>query len=82
MAWRYLTNTGIVADSCFPYVSGESGAVPQCATSCKDGQSFKKYRCADNSVVQAKGVEEIKAEILQHGPVETGFTVYEDFMNY
>lgn len=29
MAWRYLTNTGIVTDSCFPYSSGD-GSVPHC----------------------------------------------------
>lgn len=80
-AWSYLTTSGAVSDSCFPY-SSAAGEVPQCATTCKDGSEFKKYKCAANSVVQATNVHDIKAEILKNGPMETGFTVYEDFMNY
>lgn len=80
-AWSYLTNTGAVADSCFPYTS-DKGTVPTCAKSCVDGSEFKKYKCKKNSVVQATNVNAIKAEIQKNGPMETGFTVYEDFMNY
>ena len=80
-AWSYLTNTGAVEDSCFPYSSAD-GKVPSCAKSCANGADFKKYKCKKNSVVQGKNVNAIKAEILKNGPMETGFTVYEDFMNY
>ena len=81
-AWSYLTNTGAVEDSCFPY-SSDKGTVPTCAKKCQnDKDSFTKYKCKKNSVVQASGVEKIKAEISKNGPMETGFTVYEDFMNY
>lgn len=81
-AWSYLTKTGVVADECFPYTSN-TGKVPACATKCVNSSDpFKKYKCIGGSVVEAKGVDQIKAEIFQNGPVETGFTVYEDFMNY
>ena len=33
-------------------------------------------------MVHPRGVEEIKTEIHTNGPVEGGFFVYEDFMNY
>lgn len=80
-AWSYLSKTGIVSDECFPYSSAD-GSVPKCAAQCQNDEPFKKYKCVGGSVVEAKGVDQIKAEIFQNGPVETGFTVYEDFMNY
>lgn len=54
MAWRYMTNTGIVADSCFPYVSG-AGTVPHCLHgACTTvGEKFVKYQCKAGSVVEA-----------------------------
>lgn len=81
-AWSYLTNTGAVSDECVPYAS-ETGKAPTCAKKCVDStQEFKKYKCTKGSVVQATGIDTIKAEIYANGPMETGFTVYEDFMNY
>ena len=49
-AWSYLTTSGAVSDSCFPYTS-DKGAVPKCASTCVDGSDFKKYKCKKNSVV-------------------------------
>jgi cathepsin B len=80
-AWSYLTKTGITTESCEPYLSGD-GSTQACASSCTDGSEFTKYKCVGGSVVEAKGIDQIKAEISSNGPVETGFTVYEDFMNY
>lgn len=80
-AWSYLTKTGAVAESCFPYASA-GGSVPKCATTCADSSAFKKYKCVSGSVVEASGVDQIKAELYANGPLETGFTVYEDFMSY
>jgi cathepsin B len=80
-AWSYLTKTGAVTDDCFPYSSAD-GSVPKCSKKCADGSDYKKYKCKSGSVVEAKGVQQIKTEILNSGPVETGFTVYEDFMSY
>jgi cathepsin B len=82
MAWRYLTNTGIVTDSCFPYTSGD-GSVPHCLHGkCSDSEDYVKYRCQDGSVVEATTPDQIKSEIYANGPMETAFTVYSDFMNY
>ena len=81
MAWIYLQNNGVVTDSCFPYTAGK-GVEAACATSCVDGSAFTKYKCAANSIVHPKSVDEIKSEIFNHGPVEAAFTVYEDFFSY
>jgi cathepsin B len=80
-AWKYLEKTGAVTDTCFPYTSGD-GSVPSCATKCVDGSAYKKYKCKSGSVVEATNPTQIKAEIYQNGPMETGFSVYQDFMNY
>lgn len=81
VAWNYLTSTGAVADSCFPYTAG-SGKAPACATKCADGEAYTKYKCKKNSVVHPTSVDEIKSEIYKNGPVEGAFTVYNDFFNY
>jgi cathepsin B len=81
LEWKYMENYGIVTDSCFAYSSGK-GVVPTCASKCEDGSEFMKYKCVKGSTVKATTVEEIKSEIVANGPMETGFTVYEDFMNY
>ena len=38
--------------------------------------------CKSSTTVNAKTVAGIQSEIQAHGPMETGFTVYSDFMNY
>ena len=78
-AWSYLKNTGIATDECTPYVSGD-GTVPTCPKSCADGSPIKKYKC--KSTTSASGVAAIQSELYANGPVETGFTVYEDFFSY
>ena len=42
-AWRYLSNTGIVTDKCFPYGAGKGNA-PACASKCQDGEKWQKYK--------------------------------------
>jgi cathepsin B len=80
-AWTYLENTGIVTDGCFPYTS-LAGRVPQCPTTCKDGETFTKYKCASGSIVEATTPAQIQSGIMGSGPMETSFDVYADFMNY
>jgi len=80
-AWEYLTNTGCVSDSCDPYQS-QSGVSPQCPATCQDGSAEVKYKCQAGSMIEATTPDQIKAEIYAHGPVETGFDVYQDFFSY
>jgi len=79
--WKYMENKGIVTDSCFPYTAG-AGKEATCASSCVDGSKYQKYTCESDSTVKATSVKEIQSEIYANGPMETGFNVYADFMNY
>jgi cathepsin B len=80
-AWAYLAKDGTVSEDCFPYAS-QSGTAPSCAKTCKDGSAQKKYKCKANSIAHPTTVAGIQAEIYTSGPVEGGFSVYEDFYNY
>merc|ERR1712008_306554 len=44
-AWDYLTSTGIVTDSCFPYAAGD-GTAPACPSRCQDSGPFTGSRPA------------------------------------
>ena len=79
-SWEYLVNTGIVSDECLPYSSGD-GSSAQCPSSgtCQSG-NWKKFRAL--SFYQFKSIDEIKQSILNEGPVEAGFDVYDDFFSY
>jgi len=80
LAWRYLTNTGIVTDTCLPYTSGK-GKTVACPKKCSDSEAFTKYKCS-GAATKSTTVAQIKSDIYNNGPVETGFNVYADFMNY
>jgi cathepsin B len=80
-AWNYLEGTGAATEDCEPYVSGH-GSVPSCPSKCSNGATIRKYKCKSGSVQAARGVSQIQSLIQASGPVETGFTVYEDFFNY
>jgi cathepsin B len=80
-AFAWMTNHGIASDKCEPYTSG-SGRVGSCPSKCSDGSSPKYYKCKAGTTKYLGTPSAIKNEIYQSGPVETAFTVYQDFMNY
>jgi cathepsin B len=79
-SWDYLVGNGLVTEECLPYTSGQ-GKVDVCPKSgfCKNG-TWKKYKAT--KYYDFKTVEDIKLSLFNQGPVETGFDVYDDFMNY
>jgi cathepsin B len=83
LSWTFLVSTGLVTDSCWPYQSS-SGQAPKCKefTKCYDGQAVKYYKAKKGSIQTLANPKSIQEAILAHGPVEAGFQVYEDFMNY
>jgi len=83
-AWKYLENYGIVEDSCFPYESGDGKTMPKCIQgNCVNTQNkFKKFKSKINSSKAYQCPTQIKKEIFENGPIQTGFFVYEDFMHY
>ncbi|KAF0982414.1 hypothetical protein FDP41_011344 [Naegleria fowleri] len=87
-AWWWLKNKGIVPDSCMPYVSG-NGVTTPCPTTCNGTNvpiSSKLYYAKSYQHISPwmwwKKVEEIQQDIYDNGPVQTGFSVYQDFINY
>jgi cathepsin B len=83
-AWDYLEKSGIVAEECFPYVSGDGKNVPHCphGTCINASSPFTKYRAVLASPKPLTCAPQIKKEIFENGPVQTGFMVHEDFMHY
>jgi len=78
-AWKYLTNTGVVTDSCFPYTAG-NGYAPECETECVNGESFTKTKATTSYAIQ--GVTNMQREIMTNGPIQVAFMVYRSFMSY
>jgi len=81
--WEFLENTGTVTDSCLTYHSGDGSDYP-CYNfrTCEDGTPIRQYYAQKGSSKTFTDPESIKLEIMTHGPVETGFEVYENFRNY
>ncbi len=81
-SWDYIRDNGIVSDDCLPYSSGDgdSGVCPfSSSKKCKKG-TFKKYRVSEHS--QHETIADAKNALVNGGPIETGFDVYDDFMSY
>ena len=77
--WEYLANSGLVDEDCFPYTS-QGGEVEDCITKCKNEAPWKKYKVRD--VEKHFLPDDIKSELEVNGPMESGFEVYTDFLNY
>merc|ERR1712241_1561991 len=78
-AWNYLTSTGIVTDSCFPYTAG-GGDAPSCITECVDSESFVRTRATGSYAIN--GAINMQKDIMTHGPIQVGFKVYRSFQVY
>jgi len=78
-AWKYLTNKGVVTDTCFPYTAG-GGNAPSCASKCSDSESWTKYKAKNSYAIN--GVENMQKEIMTNGPIQVAFKVYKSFMSY
>merc|ERR1712151_1410424 len=79
-AWDYLVNTGVVTDTCWPYVSGSDGTVPKCTDECVDREEFTKYKAQSRYAIN--GPKHMAKEIVQHGPISVSFVVYRSFTSY
>jgi len=86
-AWSFLEESGITNDSCTPYVSGDGKVLPECSKKCanksgKEKEKFALFKVKKNSSKPLTCALQIQREILENGPVQTGFEVYEDFLHY
>jgi cathepsin B len=79
VAWNFMKNSGVASDKCYPYTSG-SGSSGTCKTACADGSAFDLHFSETTSVTG--DVAKTQTTIMNDGPVEAAFQVYQDFMNY
>merc|ERR1719329_534267 len=62
-----------------PYTAG-NGTVKACPGYCTGSGDFTRYKCPKSNMLEDE--TSIKNGVLQMGAAETGFYVYEDFMDY
>jgi cathepsin B len=82
--WRFLSQQGTVTEQCFPYQS-YTGNVPECRYNCVPGGGpMKFYRVRSDSIrhLSMYDLNAVQLDILSHGPLQTGFRVYQDFYTY
>jgi cathepsin B len=60
-----------------PYTSGDGSSA-----ACPDIPASERYYCEQGSVNHLSNPADIQNELFANGPVETAFTVYEDFYHY
>ena len=77
--WQFLSEKGTVTESCYPFESG-SGVVPPCRTECVNEEPWVSYKSTQYKEFTTPSA--IKETLFQYGPIQTGFTVYSDFMQY
>jgi cathepsin B len=85
-AMQYVVSNGLVADACYPYTSG-GGDTGDCelkgaGSTCPSGSGTVKFYKNKNAYQVADNEAAIQTEILNNGPVEAAFNVYEDFFSY
>jgi len=79
-AWNFIVKNGLPTDSCYPYAS-YNGTNPKCAGGqCQDGSQWKVYR--GKTIATLINPTSIQQNILQYGPAEAAFSVYQDFLSY
>lgn len=72
--WRHFQENGAALETCMPYLADDT------APCLEDGCS--KYATTNGWEDIPNVVEAIKNKVLNHGPVATTFTVYDDFRYY
>ena len=75
-AWHFMASNGVPEWNCVPY-SAQDGT---CPSSCTGSGDWTLYHATD--VKTHSGPSSIQMAIMEGGPVETAFTVYQDFMSY
>jgi cathepsin B len=90
--WDFIENNGIVTSACYPYF------IPSCPPSqqpclnfvntpdcwdnrtCDNGQPWQKYYVSTYYGLDT--VSDAQSDMMQNGPFEACFDVYEDFLSY
>jgi len=81
LSWLYLRIFGATTDACTPYTA-QTGEVDLCNyNKCTvEGEEYKKYKALNYYSLNT--INDLKKDLYENGPIETGFYVYDDFMSY
>ena len=78
----YLSTEGVVTSECKSYASGV-GANGICKYWCDDlSVEYKKYYCKSGTMKIPTSKADIMDEVMNHGPMQVGFLIYDDFLLY
>ena len=77
LAWDFFTSDGVVSSTCMPYNLSKQMLCP--LIECRPPLDKTHYKTKTHYHIGAWG---IKRDLVDYGPVQATFTVYEDFMNY
>jgi hypothetical protein len=78
----YLTNYGLVTETCMPYISGNGMNTP-CSYGCTDvDEEYKKYYCKGGTSKFIFTADELKKDVYAHGKAMVSMTIYLDFIYY
>eukprot|EP01112_Ceratiomyxa_fruticulosa_P001038 TRINITY_DN1100_c0_g1_i1.p1 TRINITY_DN1100_c0_g1~~TRINITY_DN1100_c0_g1_i1.p1 ORF type:complete len:332 (+),score=48.49 TRINITY_DN1100_c0_g1_i1:162-1157(+) len=87
-AWEYTKFHGIPDLTCYPYFMGScqhpgcsEWPTPACNETCQNNTRMTYYYSESVYGIQSNSTH-MQAEIMQNGPIEVTFAVYEDFANY
>jgi len=81
--WKHLENIGTVSDTCSSYKSGDGKVIPECPNACENtSEKLILYKAVKGASKALTCATQMQKEIMVNGPVQTGFMVYEDFMQY
>jgi len=96
-AWEYWVDSGAVNEDCYPYpfpscdhhvpnsknpCPSAEYPTPNCPNKCKNGKNWNSEKHFGSDSYSVSGEKAIMQEIYSHGPVETAFSVYQDFLTY
>ncbi|KAG2374145.1 hypothetical protein C9374_010982 [Naegleria lovaniensis] len=92
LVFDYIHKDGVVSDACLPYLSYNGNTEHHCPSYCfnnsskllKDDKYFAKSVYHVGSFIENKEerMVAIQQEILQNGPVNADYMVFQDFMTY
>ena len=79
LAWEYFDKTGVVSSECMPYNLSKQLLCPLNACDKQPKAARKRYRTKRHYKPFGDG---IRRDLIEGGPLQATFTVYEDFMSY
>jgi len=77
-AWSFMSIFGVADENCRKYVAVNQ----ECTDLCDNGSKPKLYYAAGATTFAADDLESAMYDIMTNGPLETAFSVYEDFEEY